>query len=518
MIHPPDAHRRLANYRKFLFLAVLLWVARPVDAALKFVVNRSPEIHPQPFTGRLYVMLGSERNKSPKNGPNWFNPQPFFAVDVQDWQQGTSITLKDGPDLLAFPAPVAQLKPGKYSAQALMRINVDTNRLGDGPGNAFSDPVVIEVGEDQDISVTFDIRKTQPEDKFPEHAQIKLEEIQSTLLSDFYGRPVKHRAAVILPVGRQENATHPLPSLYVIPGFGGDHRQAFQMMGGRLGFGSEFVRIVLDPDCGTGHHVFADSATNGPRGQALVEEFIPYLEKKYNLISKTGARFVNGHSSGGWSSLWLQITYPDTFGGVWSTSPDPIDFRDFQRINLYATGENMFRDRQGKLRPIARRGEIPFLFYENFSKMEEVMGPGGQLYSFEAVFSPVGADKKPLQLWDRKTGAIDLKTSESWKKYDIGLILQNNWKTLGPKLSGKIHVIMGEMDTFYLEGATRLVGERLKNLKSDAVVELVPGRDHGTILDLKLADRIDREMKSTLKQNGIDWTPVPGRTSKKAAE
>jgi pimeloyl-ACP methyl ester carboxylesterase len=235
------------------------------------------------------------------------------------------------------------------------------------------------------------------------------------------------------------------------------------------------------------------------------------------LISKAGARFVNGHSSGGWSSLWLQVTYPETFGGVWSTSPDPIDFRDFQRINIYETGENMFRDREGKQRPIARRGDTPVVFYENFSKMEEVMGPGGQLYSFEAVFSPLGPDKKPLQLWDRKTGAIDLKTAEAWKKYDIGLILEENWATLGPKLAGKLHIIMGDMDTFYLEGATKLVGERLKKLKSDAVVEIVPGRDHGTILDRALSQRIDREIKETLEKNGIEWKK-PEKAAAKAAE
>lgn len=492
---------------QFVLLALFfLSISDSVLADLKFSVIRSQEVHPDPFSGRVYIMLGSERDRAPKNGPNWFNPQPFFAIDVNDWKMGTSVTIEDGSNLLSFPSPISALKPGKYSVQSLMRINLDTHRLGNGPGNAFSDSAIIEVSDDQNIKVQLEINKIQPEDQFPQHARVRLETLESKLLSDFYGRPVRHRAAIILPEGWQENEKKPsLPSLYVIPGFGGDHRQAFRMMAGPMSFGSELIRIVLDPDCGTGHHVFADSATNGPRGQALIEEFIPYLDKKYSLISKSGARFVNGHSSGGWSSLWLQVTYPDTFGGVWSTSPDPIDFRDFQRINLYAEGENMFRDREGTQRPLARRGQTPIVFYENFSKMEDVMGPGGQLYSFEAVFSPLGPDKKPLRLWNRKTGEIDRKTAETWEKYDIGLILQKNWPQLRSKLAGKIHVIMGDMDTFYLEGATRLVGERLKSLGSDAVVELVPGRDHGTVLDRDLAGRIDREINETLDRNGIQW-------------
>ena len=69
---------------------------------------------------------------------------------------------------------------------------------------------------------------------------------------------------------------------------------------------------------------------------------------------------------------------------------------------------------------------------------------------------------------------------------------------LGPRLTGKIHVITGGMDTFYLEGATQLLKESMAKLKSDAVVEIIPGRDHSTVLDQELARRIDREMKSAV--------------------
>ncbi len=51
-------------------------------------------------------------------------------------------------------------------------------------------------------------------------------------------------------------------------------------------------------------------------------------------------------------------------------------------------------------------GEVALL-YRNFDAMEQVLGPGGQLHSFEAVFSPRGEDGKPMLLWNRKTGEID---------------------------------------------------------------------------------------------------------------
>jgi hypothetical protein len=61
------------------------------------------------------------------------------------------------------------------------------------------------------------------------------------------------------------------------------------------------------------------------------------------------------------------------------------------------------------------------------------------------------------------------------------------------------------MDTFYLEGAVKLLNESLKNLGSDAVVEIIPKRDHGTVIDRRLTERIDREMHAAVR----DLHPAP---------
>ena len=95
------------------------------------------------------------------------------------------------------------------------------------------------------------------------------------------------------------------------------------------------------------------------------------------------------------------MRYPDIFGGVWSTAPDPVDFRDFQRINLYSPGVNMFTDEAGRPRPLARRGELPRVYYKPFSDMEVVAGHGGQLSRSEAVFGARGEGGIPSKLWDR---------------------------------------------------------------------------------------------------------------------
>jgi hypothetical protein len=104
----------------------------------------------------------------------------------------------------------------------------------------------------------------------------------------------------------------------------------------------------------------------------------------------------------------------------------------FPSDRLYAKDGNAFVDAEGKKRPLVRDKGKVLVYYQQFSDMEIVMGRGGQLGSFEAVFSPRGSDGKPLQLWDRKTGTIDPAVAKEWEKYDIRLILERNWKRLTP--------------------------------------------------------------------------------------
>jgi len=79
-------------------------------------------------------------------------------------------------------------------------------------------------------------------------------------------------------------------------------------------------------------------------------------------------------------------------------------------------------------------------------------------------------------------------------------VLERNWKTLEPRLAGKLHVYMGAEDTFYLDGATALLKEALAKLGSDAVVELFPGKDHGSVLDQALRERIRKEMAAAFRK------------------
>ncbi len=459
-----------------------------------FRVSFPKEVRAEPFSGRVVLYLSQTRTQ-PRERLNWFNPEILIGRDVIDWKPGEPLLIDSyEPNArTTCPKPLDQLNFAGWKVQAVARFNSWERSVGDGAGNGFSVTVVVpNVGGPIDLPIT----QLVPERKFPENEWCKLLRVRSKSLSEFHKQDVFLQAAVSLPASYHKQPDRKYPVIFTIPGFGGTHFDGFrtQPINEQNDGGVEFIRLMLDPSCPLGHHVFADSANNGPFGTALVKELIPELDKQFRTDARPAARFLTGHSSGGWSSLWVMVSHPDDFAGTWSTSPDPVTFENFQEINLYAAGENMYVDRTGQRRPIARRGNVPALWYRDFDLMEEALGPGGQLHSFEAVFSPRGVDGKPIRIWDRTSGNVNTDAAKAWEAYDIRLILERNWPTLGPKLRGKLHVHMGDLDTFYLEGATRLLGESLKKLDSDAVVEMHAGHDHGSILNAQLLGRLRAEM------------------------
>jgi hypothetical protein len=476
----------------------LVFTSRAVVAAEHgFLVTFPESVHAKPFTGRVYLFFSKDARKEPRLGPDWFRPEPFVALDVIDWKPGSELTIHSSKTerLLGFPKPLAELELDGHRVQAVARFNPWERVVGNGAGNGFSE--VRPVAEAADAKPLVIDHVVVPR-KFEDSPWSKLLEVRSELLSRFHGRDITQRGCVTLPTSYEKSPERRYPVIFTIPGFGGTHfdgrrTTAIDESNER---GVEFIRVMLDPSCPLGHHVFADSANNGPVGTALVTEFLPELDRRFRTVAQPTARFLTGHSSGGWSSLWVQVTHPGVFGGTWSTAPDPVDFRDFQRINLYQAGDSMyFNDAaENELRPLARRGDQVVLWYRDFDRMEEVLGPGGQLHSFEAVFSVKGDDGRPVRLWDRRSGKTNQAVAKTWEQYDIRLVLERNWSALAPKLRGKLHVIMGDRDTFYLEGATNLLKESLEKLGSDAVVEMVSGKDHFTLYTPELLRRIRAEM------------------------
>ncbi|MHC4219094.1 MAG: alpha/beta hydrolase [Planctomycetota bacterium] len=491
---------RAARHAGVLSLLLLATAASARPAApLRFSVTYDDSIT-DGYTGRVYVMLSTSARREPRHGPSWRNPAPYFALDVEDWKPDTPLVFDEGA--LGFPGPPASIEPQMYWIQAVMRRNPDSPSIGAGQGTAVSGVVQRELDGPTGGEVTLRLDRLLGPAPFAETDGIRLIETHSDLLSAFHGRDITLRAAVILPPG-YEDSEQRYPALYFIGGFGSDHRLApfIKRRFANLPGADRVCLVVPDPLCRTGHHAFADSDNNGPRGRALVEELIPALERELRLVAAPTGRFLTGVSSGGWSSLWLQVTHPEFFGGVWSIAPDPVDFRAFQLVNIYEPGANVYLDEQGRRRPIARMGDRVMLWYDSFARMEWVQGDGGQLGSFEAVFSPRGPDGRPALVFDRKDGAVDPAVAEAWKRYDIRLILEESWDRLGPKLAGKVNVFVGDQDNFYLDTAVERLKAWQASSGAEVVIEIVPGKNHSTVFDGELSTRMITELLDIFDQH-----------------
>ncbi|MFT3764560.1 MAG: hypothetical protein QM820_03445 [Minicystis sp.] len=232
-----------------------------------------------------------------------------------------------------------------------------------------------------------------------------------------------------------------------------------------------------------------NSANLGPYGDAIMKELLPEVERRFRGIGQGWARFTYGGSTGGWEALAAQLFHPDDFNGCFAACPDPIDFRAYVLVNLYEATNAYSSEGDLTRVPIpAMRDSMnrPTVTMEQSNRLELVLGThsrsGGQWDIWEAVFSPVGPDGYPARIFDKQTGVIDKSVAASWQKnYDLRAILERDWKVLGPKLAGKIHIYCGTMDNYYLDNAVALMEEFLKGTKDPAyggVVEYALRAEH----------------------------------------
>ncbi len=383
------------------------------------------------------------------------------------------------------------------------------------PGNIYSTPQKITLYGDnpheanadickRDIKITLD--KVIPPIEPPKDTKyIKHVKIKSDLLTKFWGRPMYLGANVLLPEGfdSHPNARYPLVIFHghfpadfdgfretpPDPNLKPDYSERFHLAGYNKiqeewahkfyqeWTGPDFPRMIIieiqhaNPYYDDSYAV--NSANLGPYGDAITHELVPFIEKQFRGIGKGWARFMYGGSTGGWEALAVQIFYPDEYNGAWGACPDPIDFRAYTVVNIYEQDNAYHAEAPWKqtARPGKRNylGELAATLQE-MNYMELALGnnsrSGGQFDIWQAVYSPVGADGYPKPIWDKVTGKIDKSVAAYWREhFDLGYILRRDWKTLGPKLEGKLHIYVGEADNYYLNNAVYLVDDFLKATK-----------------------------------------------------
>jgi hypothetical protein len=464
-----------------------------------------------PISGRLLIFLKSGTGDKTVD-MNQMSPAAVWVAgrEVQSLSAGASIEVDPDAEGTASPAPFASISVGDYEVQAVLDVDHTYNYSGRDakdwissvvalprwtPGEG-SEPVLQLAGHPEEIPGRAEALAKVKARAVAGVAQ--LEEFQSPVLTRFWGRTVSIRAWVVLPPGYTEHSAERYPTVYWTHGFGGKLEYILptaldvrdRMTEGKM---PPMIWVMMDESCPQGTHEFADSVNNGPWGAALTTEFIPYLEHKYRMDARSNGRFLNGHSSGGWATLQLQINYPKIFGGTWSTSPDPSDFHVFSSVDLYAANSNVYRRTDGTLIPIMRDHGKVLATLQELALLEQALGPyGGQLASFEWVFSPKSNSGAPMKMFNRVTGDIDPAVVAYWHDhYDLAHIVETNWPQLKADLKGRIHLIVGTADTFYLDGAAHQFESVLTRLGGDPHFTYLPDRTH---FDLYVVDKDPRAL------------------------
>lgn len=449
---------------------------------------------------------------------------PIFAKDVEGVSSRDTIEFHNVefsvPEALAFvPGNIDHFDTGELYVQALIEADVSDPDPNTCTKNWYSAPVkvsldgkksacVVEVVADKAIC---NMTNTSCDEFF------ECTSMRSTALSDYHGVDVHLYAAIVLPKGyHQRSPDERFPTVYYIEGFTGTEEYASRAraflnsaQGAKWKAGTwptPMIRVTLGSRFRFGHTSFANSEVNGPWATALVTEFIPFLEARYAMVQAPQARFLHGHSSGGWSSLWLQLQHPDIFGGTWSTSPDPVDFSYFQTVDIY-NAKNMYWDPYGRPYPTSRSDGVVTCTIRDENQVERVYarGNGGQWDAFFALFSPRNPiNGMPVPLYDKVTGEIDASVAQYWSQKDICRILRQKRELLSTTLRGKIHVICGIDDNYYLNDACASLRTLFIEAASDVkvqpedspvpnYVDLLPG-DHTTIRSRQHYERIHQEI------------------------
>ena len=450
------------------------------------------------------------------------NAQPVFGIDVDGWAPGQAAVFAD--TVFGFPIKrLGELPEGQYRVQAILN-RYETFVRGDGhtvklppdrgegqqwrskPGNLRSDIVEVTVdgtGANRIELVLSDAIPELPDPATRETDWIKYVRVRSDLLSDFWGQDTYLSAWVLLPLGFDDhpNARYPLaiwhghfpasfsamrvdppdmtePCIYSAR-FSLDcynriqqqyQHELYQQWTGAA-FPRHLVVEIQHPTPFYDDSYAVNSENNGPYGDAIMQELIPEIERQFRGIGEGWARFTYGGSTGGWEAMAVQVLYPDDFNGAFVACPDPIDFRAFTVVNIYDDDNAYYLDEPFKSTP--RPGHRNYLglvdrTLEESNHLELVLGTktrsGQQWDIWEAVYSPVGDDGYPKRIWDKMTGEIDKEVAEYWREnYDLMHILRRDWSTLGPKLIGKLHIYVGDMDNYYLNNAVYLAEDFLEN-------------------------------------------------------
>ena len=468
-------------------------------ALVKFEIRVPVSVRNEPLTGRVYVIISRDSTSDPRTQVARVGT-PLFGHDVQHLAPGAAAVVT-GMDLGTPVFDMADIPAGDYWVQPFVNVYSEFKRA-DGhvlwmhddqwegqnwarsPGNIYGVAQKMHLDPKSRTVIKLTADKVIPPIVVPaDNEYVQRFKFQSPSLTKFWGRPIYLGATVLLPRDYR-TSTISYPVNYIQGHFGLNAPYGFEAAprasGGRSAASVEpsfhdewlsdkFPRIIAvtfqHPTPYFDDSYAVNSVNSGPYGDAIMNELIPEIEKRYRVIRQPWARWLSGGSTGGWESLALQIYHPDFFGGTWSYCPDPVTFSDVEGVNMYKDANAFYKQYSAwQLTPTVNSREVNGAIRQTAQQrywMELVNGTHGRSGTgqedvWQSTWGPIGADGYFKPGVDSRTGVIDHSVIDSWREnYDLLYYLQRNWTTVGPKLVDKIHIYVGNMDSFFLDRDVR---------------------------------------------------------------
>ncbi len=293
---------------------------------------------------------------------------------------------------------------------------------------------------------------------------IIIEDFESPALrGNRLGDPSRREIPVYLPPGYEAEGSRRYPVIYWLHGFIGVGYSAInrtmwvlslpELMDRVIRAGAPPAILVM-PDGSTryGGSQYLNSPATGRYEDYIIQDLVPYIDRKYRTKAGAAHRGVDGKSSGGYGALVLAMRHPEVFGGVASHSGDMYFESAYKPFFWKAINEI---NKHGGLDEFLRAFEA--MPKKSRSATEALM----MAVAMAMAYSP-HADGSYELPFDLTTGQINDAVWGRWLQWDPVYMVERYAD--GLRRMKLVYVECGAKDEWNLQFGARLLHQRLTGL------------------------------------------------------
>jgi enterochelin esterase-like enzyme len=261
-----------------------------------------------------------------------------------------------------------------------------------------------------------------------------------------------------------------------------------------IGSGEMPPVIVPMPDCysSLGGNQYVNSTSVGRYADYVVEELVPFLSSRVNVIDDRNGRGVFGKSSGGYGALVHAMYFPETWGGLASHAGD-MGFEWVYRPEFPRAAA-----------VLSEFGGDPYRFLKKFWLKKS---PGSPDYStlmtlaMAASYDPGGSPEAAIQLpFDLHTCELDNLRWSRWLRHDPLNLIESHVQQLASL--NVLYIDVGSRDQYNIQYGTRAFVRRLEKLGVGHHYEEFDGTHSG--MDWRLDISLPMLAKALYAASGVD--------------